>query len=469
MTAVFPTEQLLLTSKSARRLYHDYAAEMPILDYHSHLDQRRIASGQPFRNLTELWLNGDHYKWRALRWLGVDERFITGDASDKDKFLVWAKAAPAMAGNPLYHWTHLELSRYFGIEERLTEDNAEAVWNRANERLSEPAFTGAGILDRFKVRAVCTTDDPIDSLADHAAIRDNPAIRAKVAPTFRPDRILDIRRPDFPAYIAELGKTSNTAIEGLPGLLAAIDSRIAFFHESGCRLSDHGFGELPYAPAPESGIARILKDALGGRAVSEADAAAYQTWLLLRLGERYHAKGWTMQLHIGAIRNNNDRMSALLGKDSGYDSILDYSLARSLNGVLNALDREDRLPKTIVYSLYPYHHELIATTIGNFQGGGVRGKLQLGSAWWFHDQKEGMIQQLKALSSIGLISAFVGMLTDSRSFMSFPRHEYFRRVLCGLFGTWMEEGELPMDYDYIGEMIRDICYRNAEGYFGLLE
>ncbi|MBB6636000.1 glucuronate isomerase [Cohnella thailandensis] len=463
----FSTENLLLTNKSARILYRDYAAEMPIYDYHSHLDPRRIASGQPFRNLTELWLNGDHYKWRALRWLGVDEAYITGSASDKDKFLAWAKAAPAMAGNPLYHWTHLELSRYFGIGDRLSESNAEEIWNRANERLQEPDFGGSGILEKFKVRVVCTTDDPIDSLEDHASIKANPSIRARVAPTFRPDRILDIRREDYRDYIAKLGEAADVAITGLADLLTAIGTRIDFFHANGCRLSDHGFGELPYTPVPESEIARILKRALDGGSVTEAEAAEFQTYMLLRLGEQYHARGWTMQLHIGAIRNNNDRMSSLLGKDSGYDSILDYQLARSLNGVLNALDQADRLPKTIVYSLYPYHYEMIATTIGNFQGGGHRGKLQLGSAWWFHDQKEGMIQQLKALSSIGLISTFVGMLTDSRSFMSFPRHEYFRRVLCGLFGTWMEDGELPMDYEYIGEMIRDICYRNAESYFGI--
>ncbi len=464
----FHTENLLLTTESARILYRDYASGMPIYDYHNHLDSGKIASGHRFWNVTELWLNGDHYKWRALRWLGVDESLITGEAPDKDKFLAWAKAVPAMAGNPLYHWTHLELERHFGIKERLSEANAEEIWNRCNERLAEDSsLTASGILAKFDVRVACTTDDPIDSLDDHRSIRENPAIRAKVTPTFRPDRILDIRRGDFADYLSRLGEAANVEIAGLSELLAAIARRIDYFHQHGCRLSDHGFGELPFAPASEKEAAAILLSALEGRPVTDEEAAKYQTFLMIRLGEFYHARGWAMQLHIGAIRNNNSRMSALLGRDSGYDSILDYHLARPLNGLLDELDKNDRLPKTIVYSLYPGQYETIATTIGNFQGGGIRGKLQLGSAWWFHDQKEGMLQQLKALSNIGLISAFVGMLTDSRSFLSFPRHEYFRRTLCGLLGTWMEEGELPMDYEYVGEIVRDICFRNAEAYFGI--
>lgn len=466
--AVFETENLLLTSKSARTLYYDYAAAMPIYDFHNHLDPGKIAGRHRFRNLTEAWLNGDHYKWRALRWLGVDEAYITGEAPDKIKFLTWAKAVPAMAGNPLYHWTHLELERHFGIRERLSEDNAEEVWNVCNERLrDDDSLTAAGILERFDVRVACTTDDPADSLAAHRTIRDKGEIRTKVVPTFRPDRILDIRRPDFAAYLEQLGAAAGVGIDSLPGLLKAIEARAQAFHEQGCRLSDHGFGELPYEPADEKTAGDIFARALAGGDISEKEVRQYQTFMMLKLGELYHARGWTMQLHIGAIRNNNTRMSALLGKDAGYDSILDFHLARSLNGLLNALDVEDRLPQTIVYTLFPAQYDMIATTIGNFQGGGVRGKLQLGSAWWFHDQKEGMRQQLKALSSIGLVSTFVGMLTDSRSFLSFPRHEYFRRVLCGLFGVWIEEGELPADYEYVGEMIRDICFRNAEAYFGI--
>lgn len=465
---VWDMDHLLLTNKSARILFRDYAEAMPIYDFHNHLDPGKIANRHRFANLTELWLNGDHYKWRALRWLGVDEAYITGNASDKEKFLVWAKAVPAMAGNPLYHWTHLELQRHFGIRELLSEANAEDIWNRCNERLqSDDSLTASGILERFQVKVACTTDDPADSLEDHRRIRANVLIRAKVAPTFRPDRILDIRRPDFTDYMKQLGAAANVEIGSLQELLKAVTVRVDYFHAQGCRGSDHGFGELPFEPVSEQAASGILSRVLAGHSVTEEEARQYQTFMLLRLGELYHARGWVMQLHIGAIRNNNSRLSAALGKDSGFDSILDFHLARSLNGLLNALDEQDRLPKTIVYTLYPAQYEMIATTIGNFQGAGVRGKLQLGSAWWFHDQKEGMKQQLQALSSIGLISAFVGMLTDSRSFLSFPRHEYFRRVLCAMFGTWIEEGELPADYEYVGEMIRDICYRNAEAYFGI--
>lgn len=465
---IWDTDNLLLTNKSARILFRDYAEAMPIYDFHNHLDPGKIADRHRFTNLTELWLSGDHYKWRALRWLGVDEAYITGNASDKEKFLAWARAVPALAGNPLYHWTHLELQRHFGIRELLSEDNAEDIWNRCNEQLqSDDSLTAAGILERFRVKVACTTDDPADSLDDHRRIRENEAIPFKVAPTFRPDRILDIRRADFADYLKQLGAAANVEIGSLTDLLKAVSARVEYFHAQGCRGSDHGFGELPFEPASEEAAAGILTRTLAGQAVTEEEARRYQTFMLLRLGEMYHERGWVMQLHIGAIRNNNSRLSAALGKDSGFDSILDYHLARSLNGLLNALDEQDRLPKTIVYTLYPAQYEMIATTIGNFQGSGVRGKLQLGSAWWFHDQKEGMKQQLQSLSSIGLISAFVGMLTDSRSFLSFPRHEYFRRVLCAMFGTWIEEGELPADYEYVGEMIRDICYRNAESYFGI--
>ncbi|MCC3376553.1 glucuronate isomerase [Cohnella sp. REN36] len=465
--SIFDTEHLLLTTKSARILYHDYAAAMPIIDYHNHLDPQKIADGHRFLNLTELWLNGDHYKWRALRWLGVDEAFITGEASDKEKFLAWARAVPAMAGNPLYHWTHLELDRHFGIRERLSADNAEEIWARCNEQLADPALHASGLLGKFDVRAACTTDDPADPLTAHRRIQEDGKVSAKVAPTFRPDRILDIARADFQSYMKELGGAAEVDIAALPQLLEAVERRVAHFHDRGCRLSDHGFGELPFEPAGEADATAIFARALRGERVTETEAKQYQTFVLLRLSELYHARGWAMQLHIGAIRNNNARMSSRLGKDAGYDSILDFHLARSLNGLLNAMDEADRLPKTIVYTLYPAQYDMIATTIGNFQGGGVRGKLQLGSAWWFHDQKDGMRQQIRSLANIGLVSAFVGMLTDSRSFMSFPRHEYFRRVLCGLFGTWIEEGELPADYAYVGEIVRDICYRNAEAYFGL--
>ncbi|UNK18256.1 glucuronate isomerase [Paenibacillus sp. N3/727] len=461
----FDTESLLLTSKSARKLYYDYAVEMPVFDYHNHLSPQDIAENHQFRNLTEMWLDGDHYKWRALRWLGVDEELITGNASDKDKFMVWAKSVPRMAGNPLYHWTHLELSRYFGIQERLTEHNAEEVWDRCNERLQDSSLRAAGILEKFKVKVACTTDDPIDNLEFHRSIRNNPDIKTVVTPTFRPDRALDISHTGFAGYVQELGESANVTVDTYAGLINGLEKRISYFHEQGCRLSDHGFGAFPYTAATEEEAAEIYSKAMQGVAITSEEESKYRTFTLLALGRMYCARGWVMQLHIGAIRNNNARMFVKLGKDSGYDSILDFHLAASLNAFLSELDRNHELPKTIVYSLYPAQYEMIAATIGNFQSSEVEGKLQLGSAWWFHDQKEGMLQQLKALSSIGLISTFVGMLTDSRSFMSFPRHEYFRRVLCGLFGEWIKDGELPADYDYIGGIIQDICYRNAERYF----
>lgn len=463
----FNTENLLLTNESARKLYHEYAAAMPVYDYHNHLNAGDIAANKQFRNLTELWLEGDHYKWRAMRWLGIDESLITGNAGDQDKFMAWARAVPRLVGNPLYHWSHLELSRHFGIEERLSEDNAESVWHRCNEQLQERSLHAAGILNKFDVRVACTTDDPVDDLAAHLEIQNNDEIMTAVLPTFRPDRALDINSLAFAEYVQNLGAKAGAPVTKYAGLLQALENRMDYFHAAGCRLSDHGFGEFPFEHATEREVESLFAKALRHEKLTPAEEGQYRTFTLLRLGEMYHARGWTMQLHIGAVRNSNTRMLAKLGKDSGYDSILDYHLAASLNAFLNELDTEDRLPKTIVYSLYPYHYEMIATAIGNFQSGEEAGKLQLGSAWWFHDQKEGMLQQLKALSSIGVISTFIGMLTDSRSFMSFPRHEYFRRVLCRLFGQWIEEGDLPADYDYIGQIVQDICFNNASQYFGI--
>ncbi|WP_339295111.1 glucuronate isomerase [Paenibacillus sp. FSL W7-1279] len=459
------TENLLLNSNSAKKLFYDYAEGMPIFDYHNHLNPKDIATNRQFDNLTELWLEGDHYKWRAMRWLGVDEELITGGASAEAKFMAWAECVPRLVGNPLYHWTHLELTRYFGIQERLTADNAKEIWEACNEQLKAPALRTGEILEKFKVKVACTTDDPVDSLEYHRAIRDHGELSTIVAPAFRPDRVLDVTNPDFTTYAQNLGTTAGIAVDTYQGLLDALQERIQYFHDHGCRLSDHGFGAFPFEQADEQEVADIYGKAISGGSLTPLEDRKYRTYTLLKLGEMYHAKGWTMQLHIGAIRNNNARMFSKIGKDSGYDSILDFHLAESLNGFLSRLDRNDQLPKTIVYSLYSSHYEMIATTIGNFQSAGVEGKLQLGSAWWFHDQKEGMLKQLTALSSMGLISTFVGMLTDSRSFMSFPRHEYFRRVLCRLFGDWIKEGELPADYEYIGAIIQDICYHNAERYF----
>ncbi|MHA6532013.1 glucuronate isomerase [Paenibacillus sp. BAC0078] len=467
MTTPFIHDNWLLLNKSAQTLYHDYAKAMPIYDFHSHLNPGEISSNKSFRNMTDLALSGDHYKWRALRWLGIEERLITGDAPDKDKFMVWARSVPEMLGNPLYHWTHLELLRYFGIDELLSAENAESVWERCNEQLQGDGLTTQGILKRFNVEVVCTTDDPIDSLEHHSRIKADSEVNTVVAPTFRPDRVLDIRNEQFGGYVRQLSEVSGIEISSYAQFMEAVAARMDYFHKHGCRLSDQGFGELPFAHSTEHEAAYIFARALKREALSDAEEQRFQSFTLLQLGRLYHERGWSMQLHIGALRNNNSRMFAQKGKDSGYDSILDFNMARTLNSLLNELDQSGQLPQTIVYTLNPSQYEMIATTIGNFQGTGVKGKVQMGSGWWFHDQKEGMLQQLKALSSFGLISPFVGMLTDSRSFLSFTRHEYFRRILCNLFGTWIEEGDLPRDYAYVGQTIENICYNNAHAYFGI--
>lgn len=467
MTSPFIHDNWLLLNKSAQVLYHDYAKQMPIYDFHSHLNPEEISSNKKFRNITDLALSGDHYKWRALRWLGVEERLITGDAPDKDKFLVWARSLPEMLGNPLYHWTHLELLRYFGIGELLTSENAENVWERCNEQLEGEALRTQGILKHFNVQVVCTTDDPLDSLEHHSRIKQSSEVDTVVAPTFRPDRVLDICSDQFSGYLRQLSEVSGIEINSYTHLLQALADRMNYFHKHGCRLSDQAFGELPHANATEHEVAYIFARSLKGENLSDAEEQKFRSFTLVQLGRMYHERGWSMQLHIGAIRNNNSRMFSKLGKDSGYDSILDFNMARALNSLLNELDESGQLPQTVVYTLNPSQYEMIASAIGNFQGAGVKGKVQMGSGWWFHDQKEGMLQQLKALSSIGLISPFVGMLTDSRSFLSFTRHEYFRRILCNLFGTWIEEGDLPRDYAYIGQTIENICYNNAHAYFGI--
>lgn len=466
-TSSFIHDDWLLLSSSAQRLYHDYAAAMPIYDFHSHLNPQEISSNRRFRNIADLALSGDHYKWRALRWLGVDEQLITGNAPDKDKFMVWARSLPEMVGNPLYHWTHLELKRYFGIDELLSGETADSVWERCNEQLQGDELTTQGILKKLNVNVVCTTDDPIDSLEHHIQLKKDHALQTVVAPTFRPDRVLNIRDEGFTAYVGLLGEASGLEIHDYSGFLQAVTARIDYFHKHGCRLSDQAFGELPHAQSTEHEAAYIFARAFKGEEISPHEEQKFQSHTLIKLGRLYHERGWSMQLHIGALRNNNARMFSAIGKDSGFDSILDFNMARSLNALLNELDASGQLPKTIVYTLNPSQYEMIATAIGNFQGDGIKGKVQMGSGWWFHDQKEGMLQQLKALSSIGLISPFVGMLTDSRSFLSFTRHEYFRRILCNLFGTWMEEGDLPRDYALIGRTIENICYNNADAYFGI--
>jgi glucuronate isomerase len=463
----FINEDFLLQTKAARRLYHEYAEDQPILDYHNHLPPRDIAENRRFNDLFEIWLEGDHYKWRAMRTNGVEERYCTGDAAPFDKFMAWAKTVPHTIRNPLYHWTHLELKRYFGIDKLLDEKSAPAIWERANELLATPEFTTQGILKKFKVVALCTTDDPADELTYHQAIAKS-GLPTRVYPAFRPDKALTVNQPEaFNAWIDRLGKVTNTEIRRLSDLLDALDKRHQDFHEIGARLSDHGMN-YPYADFPTEAEATAIFDrARAGQAATPEEHAKFASHLMLFFGRLDAKRGWTKQLHLGALRNNNTRLFSKLGPDTGFDSIGDWPQAAALTAYLDKLDQENTLPKVILYNLNPADNYIFATMIGNFQDGSIPGKIQWGSGWWFLDQKEAMEWQMNALSNVGLLSRFVGMLTDSRSFMSYPRHEYFRRVLCNLIGRDIENGEIPDDDDLVGPMIRNICYGNARQYLGL--
>ncbi len=462
----FIHDDFLLTTPKARRLYHEFAKPEPILDYHCHLSPRDIAENRQFKNLFEIWLEGDHYKWRAMRANGVPERFCTGDATPLEKFKAWAATVPHTLRNPLYHWTHLELSSYFGITELLDESSAGRIWERANEQLATPEFSTQGILKKFRVTTLCTTDDPADNLAHHEAIKAS-GLATRVLPAFRPDAALAVNRPEFfDAWVGRLEDASGVTIGTLAALLEALRNRRDLFHERGCRLSDHGLERCYADRCTESEASAIFDAALSGKPASPADHAKYASFVMLFLGRLYAEKGWTMQLHLGALRNNNTRLLRHLGPDTGFDSIGDFPQAPALAAFLDRLDTENALPKTILYNLNPADNYAFATMIGNFQDGSVPGKVQLGSGWWFLDQKEAMEWQLNALSNLGLLSRFVGMVTDSRSFMSYPRHEYFRRVLCNLIGRDIEAGELPDDNTLVGPLVRNICHANAEGFFG---
>lgn len=463
----FIHDNFLLKTKAARRLYSDYAALQPILDYHNHLPPKDIAENRRFANLFEIWLEGDHYKWRAMRANGVDERFITGDASPYEKFLAWARTVPYTLRNPLYHWTHLELKRYFGIDELLNEHTAPEIWWRTNEALSKDDLTTHGILRKFHVRALCTTDDPADSLEYHEAIADSNLDTA-VYPALRPDKIF---RVDDPAlwnpWIDRLGAAADVDIRSFKALLDALKARHDAFHEAGCRLSDHGLNTAFADFCDDATAARIFDHARSGQAADSREHSQFASYLMLYLSRLDTVRGWTKQLHLGAQRSVNTSMLARLGPDTGYDSIGDKPQIDALGAFLDRLERENALPKMVLYNVNPTDNYALATMAGNFQGGGVPGKIQFGSGWWFVDQKEGIEWQINALSNCGLLSRFVGMLTDSRSFMSYPRHEYFRRVLCNMIGSEIESGELPDDFDMCGKMIADICYANAAAYLQL--
>jgi glucuronate isomerase len=467
MTAFLP-ENYLLQNEKAGRLYHGCAVRQPIFDYHCHLPPAEIAANRRFENLTRVWLAGDHYKWRALRALGVPEELITGDhTSDYDKFLAYAAAVPALVRNPLHHWSHLELRRYFGINRPINAANAPGIWEEANARLAEPALVVHGILKKFDVRVICTTDDPTDDLAAHAAIAGSD-LATRVYPTFRPDKAHGLADPiAFNAWVDRLAARADLEITSLTDFLTALDRRHAAFHALGGRLSDHGLECVPDVECTEGEARAIFAAARAGRSVTPRQEDKFTWFMLLHFGRLDAQRGWTKQLHLGALRNNNSRLRRRLGADAGVDSIGDFPQARALSRYLDHLDREEALPQVVLYNLNPADNYLLAAMTGNFQDGRAAGKLQFGSGWWFLDQKEGMEWQLNALSQLGVLSRFVGMLTDSRSFLSYVRHEYFRRILCNLIGGDVEAGLIPDDTPELEKLIQGICYDNAAAYFGL--
>lgn len=462
----FITDQFLLNSAPAQRLYHDFAEHLPIIDYHNHLPPYEIADDKNFQNLTQAWLYGDHYKWRAMRTCGIDESYITGDRPDKEKFIQWATIVPFTMRNPLYHWTHLELQRYFGVTDLLSANTAEKIYDECSEKLRSPEYSVRNLLRKMNVKLLCTTDDPTDSLEHHRNIAADK-FEIQVLPAFRPDAAMNISDPlKFKAYLNKLEACSNTEINSFQKLLEALKKRHNFFASVGCKVSDHGLEEMYADDFDDRSIASIFDKLNSGKAVEAKDERMFKSAMLYHFAIWDHEKGWVQQFHLGALRNNNSRRLNDLGPDTGWDSIGDFPQAKSLSKFFDRLDRENKLAKTIIYNLNPADNHVFAAMTGNFNDGSTEGKMQWGSSWWFLDQKDGIIEQLNTLSNIGLLSKFIGMLTDSRSFLSFPRHEYFRRILCNLFGEDIERGELPADYELIGSIIQDICYSNNLKYFG---
>jgi len=461
----FLDDNFLLQTKTAEKLYHDHARKMPIIDYHNHLIPEMIASNRQFDNLTQPWLYGDHYKWRAMRTNGVDERYCTGNATDWEKFEKWAETVPYTMRNPLYHWTHLELKRYFGINDLLCKETAKSIYDVASEKLNQPNYRVQGLLSMMNVESLCTTDDPIDSLEYHRQIR-RQNVAFAVYPAWRPDKAMAIENLEgFNAYLDKLSSASGVEVSSYSQLLEALRRRHDFFAANGCKLSDHGIENFYAEDYTQAEIESIFAKARKKKTLSQEDILKFKSATLYDLAILDHEKGWVQQFHIGALRNNNSRLLQALGPATGFDSIGDFPVAISMSRFLDRLDRNDRLAKTIIYNLNPADNEVVATMIGNFQDGTAPGKIQFGSGWWFLDQKDGMEKQINALSTLGLLSRFVGMLTDSRSFLSYPRHEYFRRILCNLLGRDIENGELPNDIGFMGKMVEDICYNNAKNYF----
>lgn len=461
----FMDENFLLSSKTAEILYHEYSSKMPIIDYHCHINPQEIFEDKKFKNITQVWLYGDHYKWRQMRTYGIDEKFITGDGSDYEKFLAWAKTISVAIGNPLYHWTHLELKRFFGIDEPLNEKTAPDIWEKVNAMITGDGFSVRQLIKKSNVKVICTTDDPIDSLEYHLGIKEDKSFDVKVLPTFRPDKALGINKPTFKEWISSLEKVVGGEIKTYDELLAALKKRVEFFNEVGCKVSDHALDFVPNAVTSIEEVRDVFAKALTEGSVSFEEENKYRAFTLKYLGKLYSDLGWAMQLHMNCVRDNNTTMFNKLGPDTGFDALNDTEIAVPLSRLLDSLNVEGALPKTIIYSLNPTDNSTIGTLIGCFQGDGIKGKIQFGSAWWFNDHKTGMEDQIKTLANLGLLSAFVGMLTDSRSFLSYTRHEYFRRILCNVISEWVDNGEFPNDMDTLGKIISDISYTNAEQYF----
>jgi glucuronate isomerase len=461
----FMDADFLLQTETAQKLYHGHAAKMPIFDYHCHIPPKEIAENKKFKNLTEIWLAGDHYKWRAMRTNGVDEKYCTGNASDWEKFEKWAETVPHTLRNPLYHWTHLELKKFFGIDKLLSPETAKEIWDECNEKLNTDAYSCRNIIRMANVDTICTTDDPVDTLEHHRAIKAS-GFEVAVLPAWRPDKAMAVERTEFfNDYVDQLAEVTNVEIDSYDAFLFAIEKRHQFFHDNGCRLSDHGL-ETAYADDyTEDDINRVFNKIRGGKDLKREEILKFKSCMLYEFGIMDHAKGWTQQYHFGVIRSNSTRLFSKLGPDTGFDSIGDFPIAQPLAKFLDRLDLENRLAKTILYNINPADNEIYATMLGNFQDGSVPGKMQFGSGWWFLDQKDGMEKQMNALSNLGLLSRFIGMLTDSRSFLSYTRHEYFRRTLCNLIGNDVENGEIPNDIKLLGEMVENICYNNAKNYF----
>lgn len=465
----FIKENFLLETPQSEELYHGYAKEVPVIDYHNHLPPDHVANDHKFKNITEVWLKGDHYKWRAMRACGVDETYITGNSTDREKFQKWAETVPFTLRNPLYHWTHLELQRYFGITDLLNGQNAERIFRDTKEQLQQDSHSVLGLLQKYNVKIICTTDDPIDNLEQHHTVRQR-TISPKMFPTFRPDKVYTIQdNSTYRAYLDRLGAVSDTQISTYQDLITALKKRMAFFHVNGCRLSDHGLEQLYHFELNSYDIETIFNKLMKGLSLEMEEKQYFTFETLVHLCREYHKLGWVQQFHLGALRNTNKAKLAGLGPDTGFDSIGDFPQASNLAKFLNTLECTGQLSKTILYNLNPALNEIFATMAGNFNDGSVRGKIQMGSGWWYNDQLDGMERQINAISNMGLLSSFVGMLTDSRSFLSFPRHEYFRRLLCNILGNDIKKGVLPDDIPFIGKMVQDICYNNAKAYFNFID